>query len=306
MQFYCVAGLTLGSEIALPGLISSASGPTAPDVMVRHGDVPEALEGAQHSGPTWQMAPNRFVLRVPGVARFLIAAGREILVAAENGTADDEIAIFLSGTVIGILLHQRARIVLHASAVLVGGRAVLFCGESGAGKSTIAAALNQRGYPVICDDVCAIGLDGPHAPQVLPDGRNLKLWSQAIEKLGVARGSAVRQNLEKYYVEPGSVLSEAVPIGAIYALRDFRPPFSAGIERPNIVDAALLLRHNAYRPLLVRRMDQKALYFQAASKIANWAGIFQLTRRLEFSRMNEVIGWLETHWAQTGLMAEAA
>ena len=71
---------------------------------------------------------------------------------------------------------------LHASAVRVNGRAVLFCGSSGAGKSTLAAALAQRGYPLVTDDVCTLSIGEAGAPVVYPDGRQLKFWAQAIRR----------------------------------------------------------------------------------------------------------------------------
>ena len=124
--------------------------------------------------------------------------------------------LFLIGTVFGILLHQRGEIVLHASAVRVNDKAVLFCGPSGAGKSTLAAALAQRGFPLVTDDLCAITLTAGAAPMVQPDGRHLKLWAQAIEKLDLAerRGAAVRNKLEKFFVEPAAALAEPLPLGA--------------------------------------------------------------------------------------------
>jgi hypothetical protein len=73
-----------------------------------------------------------------------------------------------------------------------------------------------------------------------------------------------------------------------------------------VVDAALLLRRNAYRPLLVRRLDQKANYFHAATTIANSAGIFYLTRALDFAKMPEAIASLERHWLELRLTEKAA
>lgn len=46
--------------------------------------------------------------------------------------------------------------VLHASAVAIADRAVLFVGNSGAGKTTIAAALVGSGGVLIADDVCGL------------------------------------------------------------------------------------------------------------------------------------------------------
>ena len=311
MQFYRVSGLSVESEIELPGLIAGAPA-REPQVTIRRGAVPESLPEATASGPTWQIAGKEFLMRIPDIARFLLRDGCEIVVAQESDATAADIPIFILGTVFGILLHQREQIVLHASAVRVNGKAVLFCGASGAGKSTLAAALAQRGYPLVTDDFCTLTADGPGArdgaPLVHPDGRQLKLWAQAIERLDLAqqRGERVRASLEKFYVEPSEVFTEPLPLGAVYALREARPPHKPGIERPNVVDAALLLRRNAYRPLLVRRMDQKANYFHAATTIANVAGIFHLIRALDFAKMPDVIAMLEAHWLDLRLMEKSA
>lgn len=307
MHFYCVSGLSVRSDIDLPGLITAGADRDPPDVTVRQHPVPIALEGATSRGPTWEIAGDQVLMRIPGVARFLLRAGRDIAFDAEDGTPPSDIAIFIIGTVFGILLHQREHIVLHASAVRVGDKAVLFCGPSGAGKSTIAAALVQRGYPLLNDDVCAIGLDHRGAPVAHSDGRQLKLWAHAINHLDLAdrRGAAVRSKLEKFYVEPHDSFAQPLPLGAVYALRETRPPHRDGIERPNVVDAALLIRRNAYRPRLVVAMQQKGAYFQAAANIAAKAGVFFLTRPLDFAQMSDVIGRLEEHWSAIGLRGAA-
>ncbi len=305
MQFYRISGLSVASEIALPGLIDGAPG-LAPQVTIRRGYVPRELPNAVARGPTWQIASRQFLLRVPDIARFLLVDGNEIVVETETPAREADVPVFILGTVFGILLHQREQIVLHASAVRVAGKAVLFAGPSGAGKSTLAAALAQRGYPLVTDDVCTLTIDG--TPLVHPDGRQLKLWAQAIDRLDLAqqRGERVRDCLEKYYVDPADAFTEPLPLAAVYALREARPPHKPGIERPNVVDAALVLRRNAYRPLLVRRMNQKANYFHAATAIGNAAGIFHLTRALDFAKMAEVICMLEAHWRETSLMEQAA
>ena len=308
MHFYHIAGLSVGSEIMLPGLHAAAVGGDTPDVTIRRRPVPAAIENATASGPTWQIAGQQFLLRIPGVARFLLTAGNEIAFEAEPGAAAGDIPTFILGTAFGILMHQREQIVLHASAVCVNDKAVLFCGPSGAGKSTLAAALSRRGYSLITDDFCAVTVTDAGTPVVHPDGRQLKLWAQAIEKLDLkeSRGERVRSKLEKFYVDPGEAHVEALPLGAVYALREARPPLVSGIERPNMAEAAALLRRNAYRPRLVARLNQKVLYFHAAATIANNAGIFRLTRKLDFAAMPEVVSSLERHWLEIGLMEKAA
>ena len=53
---------------------------------------------------------------------------------------------------------------LHGSAVVRGEEAVLMIGPAGAGKSTLAAALEGHGYRFLSDDACAIAEDGSVLP----------------------------------------------------------------------------------------------------------------------------------------------
>ncbi|MGA7791229.1 MAG: hypothetical protein WCA56_24000 [Xanthobacteraceae bacterium] len=82
MRFYRVSGLSVASEIELPGLIAGVPG-RAPQVTIRRGAMPESLPDAAASGPTWQIANKQFLLRIPDVARFLLNDGSEIVASAE-------------------------------------------------------------------------------------------------------------------------------------------------------------------------------------------------------------------------------
>lgn len=306
MYSYCVSGLSVASDVDLPGLISGDPA-RPPEVTIRNAAVPHALDGAIAIGPTWQRTDHQFLMRIPNVGRFLLEDGRSIAFEAEGDAQIQDLAVFLSGSVFGILLHQRNHIVLHASAVLVGSKAVLFCGVSGAGKSTLAAALGKHGYPLVADDQCAIGIVDDGAPSIYPDGRQLRLWEKSIVELdlGERRGDAMRDRLQKFYVEPDGATIKAVPVGAIYALDEVRSSKEAGIVRPPAVDAIQLLTANAYRPVLVRNMGQQGSYFVACSALANAAGIFTLTRPMNFSAFPSTIAQLEEHWREIGLVDTA-
>jgi hypothetical protein len=297
---YRIAGLTVSSDVEMPGAYSEASDPGPADIQIAAEPVPRVLEGAMAVGPTWAMGPDQFLLRIPGIARFLLTGGRAIAYELEPAAGPGDVAAFLIGTAFGVLLHQRGLVVLHASGVELNGRAALFLGASGAGKSTLAAALAQRGYPLVTDDFCVVSPDPDGRPIVHPDGRLPKLWAQAIKHLdlGERQGRPVRGRLAKFYMERMAAPTNVrpLPIGPVYALREARGPLGPGIERPNVVDAALLLRQNAYRPRLIGQMDQGPLYFRMAAAIANCGGVFRLTRPMDFAAMPATIDQLERHW----------
>lgn len=307
MYAYRIAGLTVASEIALPGVRQAAETPS-PDVVMRRGEVPMSLDNPSVSLPGWDAADDRFLLRAPGVGRFLLRGGREIAFEPEAGAQAADCAIYLLGTVFGALLHQRGQIVLHASAVVVDGKAILFCGRSGVGKSTLAAALSVRAYPVLSDDFCAIHFNADGEPHIATDSRQLKLAAEAIDALGLERrrGASVLRGTGKYYVEPRISADAAdLSIGGVYVLARTHSQLPVKIEAPTTAEALRVLQRNAYRHGIVKRTGQTRLYFEAAAAIARAAGVFRLTPPRDLARLPETVALLERHWVENGLLRQA-
>lgn len=98
MYGYRISGLHVSSQLELPGAIPEALQAEAADVTIRRATVPATLEGAATSGPTWEMAGEKFLLRVPRLARFLIARGQEIDVDLEPDAKERDATGFLLGT----------------------------------------------------------------------------------------------------------------------------------------------------------------------------------------------------------------
>jgi hypothetical protein len=302
MREYRISGLTVASELDLPGAIPVCANNERPDVTIRIATVPATLEGATSSGPTWEMAREQFLLSVPCRARFLIARGQEIAVQLEPNATERDAAGFVLGPAFGILLYQRGALVLHGSAVASDGRAIAICGLSGAGKSTLAAALCREGCSFAADDVCVIGLNGQREPIVLADGRQLKLGPESIAKLDLSerRGEAVRDTIEKYYVQPFSRITEPPKLSAIYALREARTPTQARIKSLPLPDAMRMLEYEVYRPELHAKLGSKPKMLAQAAAVFGHANAFLLIRPLGLEHLEETVATLRKHWDELG------
>jgi HPr Serine kinase C-terminal domain len=89
------------------------------------------------------------------------------------------------GPVRALLRHLSGAMTLHGSAVSLGGRAVVFVGSSGSGKSTAAADLCQRlGAQLLADDLVSIDeVDGTR--RVFPTDIAHWLLPDAMDALGL-------------------------------------------------------------------------------------------------------------------------
>lgn len=154
---YQLAGLRFRSPLALPelGPVTAAGNV---DVYIDESEVPLPDNGqAPPGGMTWSSDTERCLLDVAQIARFNISRGQRIAFQRTDADGDDHLLrLFLLGSVLGALWHQRGRLPLHAGAVDLDGRAWAFAGQSGAGKSSLVVAMAVSGAGYLCDDVCVL------------------------------------------------------------------------------------------------------------------------------------------------------
>ena len=284
---YALFGLSLTSELALPGFPEAGDGA---GVTVRFGAV------AVQDRPV-AVADGALVLSVPQVGRFRIARGEEILIDPAPEASERNLRVYLLGSAMGALLHQRGILPLHANAVARGVRAVAFAGRSGAGKSTLAAWFAAHGREVLCDDVCAIGRDRAGVPLVLPGVPRLRLWSDALARSG--RDSAHYERSfdgqEKYDVPVAAAEAPAPrPLAACYLL-DEAGENAPGIERLSPGEAAEALVANTYRGSFVRLLGLTERHFEQCVALARTVPVYRARRRWGEEQFDEEAERLSRH-----------
>lgn len=114
-----------------------------------------------------ELPPSEAFLLQPGAGRVVVESDNEDGALLEHRIASAALCT---------LLAMRGDLVLHASAVEAGGRAILFCGPTGRGKSTLARVLGEAGRRIIGEDGIAIGL-GDAGPTAYPGARGVRVRS---------------------------------------------------------------------------------------------------------------------------------
>jgi hypothetical protein len=144
--------LTVTRSSPEPGDGSVPEVPSDALVWRDHGNVPRAY-GYSHNGDQW--------LCLPGLAAFRFdTAGGQVQAFVPAETSHHRVEELYQQHAMPLVLQARGRELLHASAVLTPRGAIAFAGSSGAGKSTMAFAFSQRGYPPLADDALLFDIVG--------------------------------------------------------------------------------------------------------------------------------------------------
>jgi hypothetical protein len=212
---YGLFGLTIRSELELGELSPSSSDDDNDDddLVIRVG----ALDPGLPCSADHHQLRNAGLLVIEGVGRYLARGGRELLIEPAPGVPLRNLRLYLLGSAMGMILHQRGLLPLHANAVVIEGRAFAFTGPAGSGKSTLAAWFQDRGYRMLSDDVCAIGFDPADEPIAWPGLPRLRLWRDALERSGRRPGDFSRSfeeqgdDWEKYDVPASADRMEVAP-----------------------------------------------------------------------------------------------
>jgi hypothetical protein len=200
---------------------------------------------------------------------------------------------YLVGPIMGLLLRLRGVVCLHASAVSIRDRSIVFVGSEGAGKSTTAAAFAREGFAVLSDDIVAL-VEREQQFCVLPAYTRINLWPESV-KLLYGSPDALPQILPDWgkrflkLGEDGETLFEerALPIGAIYVLGDSTESSAENIESVSQKTAMMTLVTNTYATNFLD-VKQRAEEFAVLGRLVSAVPVRKVNAKRGIMRVDEL------------------
>lgn len=269
MRRHRAYGVVLESSVDLPELPRADEGEGEPAIRVVFVDEPLPPPAPFHvwtlpSGERWLECARLgtdYHLRFPGLADFVVArASREVRVRALAPLLT--VRHLLLDQVLPLVFNALGRDALHATAVLTPRGAVAFAGETGAGKSTLAASFAELGCPTISDDCLLLDVSEEDGIRVVPAYPGVRLYEDSRRGVGDlhATGRVADYSTKQRVVSRGDFPRAPVPLRVIYHLaQSGEDAPSSGPVPPS--EAFVALTTSSFRldvddgPMLVRQME---------------------------------------------------
>ena len=249
-KLYKAFGLVVESCFPIAQIPEVESG--EPDVRIVRADLsglPKARRRITTPGANYIRTWGQGVMRVTG--------GNLIEVDPSEDASESFIGVYLMGSCMGAILCQRGFMLLHGSCVTDGTRSILITGDSGAGKSTMAAEFLKRDWKLLTDDVATV-FDADGIPMVQSSYPSQKLWQDALDRYEKPEHSVhtlySMEAREKFGINVASSFYDgAAPLSMVVRLLpDDRPCSLTPMEGMTKVDQLL---RNTYRIKLIEQKD---------------------------------------------------
>lgn len=292
---YFHSGLAIASDLALPEWQDFARGGGG-DVAIVVSDA-EAPACNEADGTIVEGNLIRFAIDDVGV--WEIQGGQTIRIFPHADAQDRELRLFTLGSAWGALGYQRGLAMWHGSVVESHGEAILFCGDAGMGKSTMAAAMLAKGWSLVSDDLSRIDA-AVEGPCVYPASTRIKLWRNAIEALGWEDRVIQRDHFrdDKFHLDaPTNDAGEGpLPLAAIFVLADGEQIDIERLEGHRAVTAVLAA--TVYRPEMLEAMDGWVRQAHVAAQVVAGTPVYILRRPRDLARLGEVAHAVEHYLSE--------
>jgi hypothetical protein len=278
------AGLLMESDWSLPGLMAArANGAPVAQLSIRRGRVPQTLRGGVCVDRITQAAPGFLLLKHPSAGRLLVREGREIVA---EPVADDlgDLCPFVLSSGFAAICIQRDLLLLHASAVAIGGHAVVFAGPSGAGKSTLLGAFVAAGHAAIADDLSLVEIGAEPPAQIRAAPGYLRLWPDSVRALGLANWPASPElswSTKLQLSLDTKAVNRSWPLSAIYLISE-RLADSPSIEPVETATALAALAPQLFRAHYIHPLGKLASLLPQLGKIVADTRVFRISRSASY------------------------
>ena len=259
MTCYAAGGLIVDSELPLPELPARRDAVHSQSTLRLLARSPavdglgRVFEARLDDGREWMVGlrgRDAYVVRFPELALFTLSFdGRSIGVYPSNATPAATLRHLFLDQVLPLALSLQGDLVLHAAAIVTPAGAAAFVGDTGEGKSTLAASFARAGVPPLADD-CLIVRERAGGLLAMTSYAGLRLWPDAIASLAIepAGATPVAHYCDKRRVpRDDAAIDTAVPLRRIYVLATGASDDDVRIETTSRRDAVVQLLTHAYR-----------------------------------------------------------
>lgn len=257
MKLYSAFGFTILSDFPIAQLPETKA--ERYDILIRNSDLSDILIGFEQI----RFVHNEIHFSYENVGTFRISNGNLIEVDPDPVCSKSHLGVYIMGSCMGVILHQRGFMPIHGSCVTDGKRSILITGDSGAGKSTLAAEFLCHGWKLLTDDVSVVfNVEG--TPMVQSSYPSQKLWQDAMERyekdVNNVHSLYFSENREKFGVNVADSFHEGTcPLSMVIRLLPADAPCSVSpIDGMTKVDQLL---RNTYRSFMIAPKD-RSRHFQ--------------------------------------------
>jgi hypothetical protein len=254
-----------------------------------HDDVEPLLRWRPREGNPFEAslyaADGGYLMWIPGLGGFGIAPDRgSITVPAGVDPIRREARLW--GVPTALVAAMRGDLPVHAAAVEVDGRALLLCGPSRFGKTTLAAAFLRAGHRMLSEDLtrCRGGSD----PVAFPGPSMLRVRRDVYEQLGpFPSTSVISEEADRFHLvleDDARGSGDPIPLAGSVILRRGTPT----IELHDVVPERFLPELFTMSFGLPTDAD-RARSFGAVVDLASSAPMWLLDRPLRFELLDETV-----------------
>lgn len=278
---YKAFGLNLESDFIFDEMFRSDG---ESEVELIYGKTPDFLP-YKTSGYIWyQGCKDHMLMHIRNVARYYISYGKSIVIEPLQNVRFDAVKLYLLSIAYVPLLMQRGIFPLHGSALDINNIGIIISGDPGAGKSTLALALNQKGYPLITDDISVLK-ESENGLSIICSYPQQRITENTASNLGIDTSLLKRVEKSNRFYLPieEDTLTENIPLKAFF---EIMPYDGEQVYLEEITGSKKLktLIYNTYYYQLISSLEMSNEHFEFCSFLAKNINVYRIYRpRDEFT-----------------------
>ena len=214
-------------------------------------------------------------VRWEGLGEFLVASdGSRIACRRFDEAQGEAFQVYLLGQALSFALVKNGLEPLHATCVVINGEVVVLLGDSGFGKSSLAACFLHAGHRLLTDDLLVLR-ESPAGLLAYPGPPRIKLFPGMARRFLGPIGKAIPMNSRSHKLviplPEDKICTTPAPVRAVYAIESPRLGSEPGIRIAPLSsrEAFVTLINNTFNYVIVSADRMRRQFLENTALVHN-------------------------------------